>query len=104
LAAIHLWAFKRRALKLAIFLAFASAAVRITKSGNLIQAAPSLTLTCLLLYLSPVFVMGSGAPRLLEAARRTASALAVAIIYGVAGFWLLEPHHLGQNFHWWQAA
>jgi phosphatidylglycerol lysyltransferase len=73
-------------------------------SGHIERSVACLVVTITLVALRRQFRMGSSRPALSLALRRVATAVTVALLYGTAGFWLLEAHHFGQNFHWWQAA
>ena len=103
LTGFHLWARKKRALHMAVCLAAASS-IFLWRSGHLERAAASLGVALLLVSLRRQFSMGSGRPNLSLALRRIAYAATVALLYGTVGFWLLKPHHFGQDFHWWEAA
>lgn len=105
LVALHLWARKHRAWRIAFALALASTLFHLTPihflHGWSILEATSSAAICALLWLTRgLFVVGSERPRLATAARRALFAFAVATLYGTAGFWLLEPHEFHQNFVW----
>ncbi len=103
LAAVHLWAYKRRAWQLSLVLASASVVFHLTKGWDLEEAFCSAVLFAVLWFTRRSFVVGSGRPHLGTAALRAAYAFAIAGAYGAAGFWLLEPTEFHQNFHWWDA-
>jgi lysylphosphatidylglycerol synthetase-like protein (DUF2156 family) len=104
LAAIHLWARRRRAWQLAFFLANASVVLHLTKGWDLQEALCSALIAGLLWFARRQFVFCAGRPRLGLAPIRAAGAFAIAGIYGAVGFWLLEPADFHYNFHWWEAA
>lgn len=104
LAAIHLWAGKRRAWQLAQFLAAGSAIFHLGKGWDVEDAICSAALAMLLWLTRHEFPVGAGRLALGVAVRRAALAFAITGIYGAAGFWLLEPKEFHHNFHWWEAA
>jgi phosphatidylglycerol lysyltransferase len=98
---------KRRAFWSVLLLALISFAVHVTKSvrhpprgEHYEEAAVSLALVALLLWARKQFKVRSRQPDWRGTLERLAAALAVAITYGVAGFWLLQPGHFGVNFDW----
>lgn len=104
LAAIHLWAHKRRAWLASIALAAGSIVFHITKGPDFEEATCSAVIVLLLILTRRVFVVGSERPQLGLAALRAAIAFLIAGLYGAAGFWLLEPAEFHYNFHWWDAS
>ena len=104
LAAIHLWSGKRRAFQLSAALALGSVVFHLTKGWDVEEAVCSGVVVVLLLLTRRQFIMGSSRLPLGTAVRRAAIAFLLAGIYGVAGFWLLEPAEFHYNFHWWEAA
>ncbi|HEU0138312.1 MAG TPA: phosphatidylglycerol lysyltransferase domain-containing protein [Bryobacteraceae bacterium] len=102
LTALHLSSGKRRALQLAIGLAGTSGILHLIRM-ELPELLSSSAIIALLLWARDLFTAGSARPALLPAVRRALIALAVPFLYGVGGFWLLEPHEFGKNFHWWDA-
>lgn len=104
LAAIHLWAHKRRAWQLSLVLASASVLLHLTKGWDVEEAVCSALIAALLWLTRRQFSIGSSKPQFATAAFRAASAFVIAGLYGAAGFWLLEPEEFHLNFHWWDAA
>jgi phosphatidylglycerol lysyltransferase len=104
LAAIHLWADKRRAWQLSLVLASSSVLLHLSKEWNVEEATCSLLIAVLLWLTRRQFLIGASRPPLATAALRAASAFLIAGVYGAAGFWLLEPIEFHHNFHWWDAA
>ncbi|MBS1828659.1 MAG: DUF2156 domain-containing protein [Acidobacteria bacterium] len=109
LVAVHLWAYKQRAWRAAFLLASGSVLFHLlplpSRNGWNLEEALSSGVLCAVLWLSRrLFDMGAEPPRIATAALRAAFAFAVTAIYGVAGFWLLEPAEFHRNFHWWDAA
>jgi phosphatidylglycerol lysyltransferase len=98
---------KRGAFWSVLSLALISFVVHVTKSvhhpprgEHYEEAAVSLALFGLLLWARKDFTVRSRRPDWRGTLERLAAALAVAVGYGVAGFWLLEPSHFGINFNW----
>jgi phosphatidylglycerol lysyltransferase len=104
LTAVHLWGHKRRAWHLSLVLAIMSAAFHLTGAWNVPEAACSMLIAAGLWIVREEFQMGSAKPDLLAAGRRAAGALLLAALYGVGGFWVLEPREFHHNFQWWDAA
>jgi len=103
LAAVHLWARKRRAWELSLVLTTASVLFHLTKGWDVEEAICSLAIAGLLWSTRSQFSMGAGRPQLASAAFRALTSFLIAGIYGAAGFWLLEPKEFHHNFHWWDA-
>lgn len=98
---------KRRAFWPVLSLALISFVVHVIKSvrhpprgEHYEEAVVSLALFALLLWTRKDFTVRSGPPDWPGAIERLAAALAVALGYGVAGFWFLQPSHFGINFDW----
>ncbi len=109
LAGLHLWAYKRRAWQMAFGMSAGSVVFHLlpltSRYGwNLDEAVSSGLMCAVLWWARSLFNVGSEPPRLANAARRALFAFSVAALYGVAGFWLLEPSEFHRNFHWWDAA
>ena len=104
LAAIHLWAHKRRAWQLSLILASSSALFHLSKGWDVEEAVCSVSLVVVLWLTRRQFVMGASKPQFGTAALRASIAFLIAGIYGSAGFWLLEPAEFHHNFPWWDAA
>jgi phosphatidylglycerol lysyltransferase len=103
LSAYHLSARKERALHMALALLGISAVLH-AATADWTVVAISLSAAGILTLARNAFTVGSARPDLRLALKRTAVAVLLAGLYGTAGFWLLEPHDFGQNFHWWEAA
>ena len=104
LAALHLWADKRRAWQVSIALASASVLFHLTKGWDVEEAICSAAMVTLLWFTRKQFSFGASRLQLAAAVLRAASAFLVAGIYGTAGFWLLDPTEFHRNFHWWDSA
>ncbi|HBY62064.1 MAG TPA: hypothetical protein DEH78_19770, partial [Solibacterales bacterium] len=108
LVGAHLWADRKRAWQLAFLLSAGSVAFHLlpiaSRYGWNLDEALSSALLCAILWLTRrLFTVGSEPPRIGRAAVRAFFAFTVASLYGVAGFWLLEPAEFHRNFHWWDA-
>ena len=104
LAALHLWAEKRRAWQVSIALASASVLFHLTRSWDVKEAVCSAAMVTLLWFTQGKFSLGASRLQLGTAAFRAASAFLAAGLYGTAGFWLLDPAEFHRNFHWWDSA
>ncbi len=90
---------KRRAWAVVLGLASFSALFNLTKGLDYGEAALSFALVLLLLLTHKVFSVKSSAPDIRSGLLRLGISAAVAIGYGIAGFWLLDVKHFGINFH-----
>jgi phosphatidylglycerol lysyltransferase len=97
-SALNIYKRKRRAFQIVLVASIASVIFHLTKGLDYGEAVFSAVLPALLLRARKNFTVGSGTPDLREAGIRLAAALAVALGYGVAGFWLLDPREFGINF------
>ncbi len=102
LTAVPLWGRKKRALPMAVGLACASSILS-ARDHHVWHSAAALGVAVLLIAIRKQFRVGAGRPTFVLALQRTSLALLVATLYGVAGFWFLEPRDFGRNFHWWEA-
>jgi len=103
LTSIHLWSRKIRAFQLGVVLSAGSVVVHLGRGLDLPEAIASACLAGLLVAARSQFRVRSEWPRLGRGLRRASLALGIAVAYGVAGFWLLEPREFGINFQWWDA-
>ncbi len=98
-ASLNLFKRKRRAWVAVVALSAFSTVFHLTKDLGYNEAAFSFALIILLILTRKTFTVKSGAPRLRSGLVRLAVAAAVAIGYGIAGFWFLDERHFGINFH-----
>jgi phosphatidylglycerol lysyltransferase len=91
---------KRRAAQLVLALTAVSAVLHIAKGLDYPEAAFSAIVFGLLIATRRSFTVRSNLPDLEAGIALTAMALLVTFAYGVAGFWLLDRHEFGTNFHW----
>jgi phosphatidylglycerol lysyltransferase len=89
---------KRRAFELVLALSLLSIVFHLTKGLDYEEAAFSVALVALLLIARSRFVVESSIPNLHWGFLRLATALLVALLYGVAGFWLLDAREFRINF------
>lgn len=89
---------KRRAYQAAVAFAAIGIVLHLIRGRDLEQIAYSLLLIVFLVACRRGFTVRSGAPRLRPALLRLAIAIAVAVGYGVAGFWLLDLRDFNVNF------
>jgi phosphatidylglycerol lysyltransferase len=94
---------KRRAYQLTLLLASASVFFHMAKGLDYEEAAFSLGLVALLAMARSTFTVESREFDVRGVVVRLATAGLIAAGYGIAGFWLLDPHQFGVNFHWHDA-
>lgn len=97
-SSINLYKRKQRALQVALGLAILSVFTHLLKGLDFEEASLSAVLVGLLLLARREFSVRSNIPDLRLGLLRFCLALLLAFGYGVAGFWLLEPHEFGKNF------
>jgi phosphatidylglycerol lysyltransferase len=102
LTAVPLWGRKKRALPMAVGLACASSILS-ARDHHWWHSAAALGVAALLVVIRKQFRVGAGRPSFGLAVQRVCIALYVAMLYGIAGFWFLDPREFGRNFHWWEA-
>jgi phosphatidylglycerol lysyltransferase len=88
---------KKRAFRLSVLLAGCSILFHLTKGLDYEEAAFALALMVLLLLMRHSFTVESNVPHWRDTLPRVGLAAAVALVYGVAGFWVLEPKEFGVN-------
>jgi phosphatidylglycerol lysyltransferase len=99
-SAVNIYRRKRRAWQIVLALACFSTLFHIFKDHHRWHAVFSLALVVALLLARRSFTVRSRGLDYRTAALRFAVAVVAAFGYGVAGFWLLEPHEFGINFNW----
>ncbi len=102
-SSLNIYKRKKRALGLVILLSGASVVFHLTKGLDYQEAAFSLLLVVLLLAIRKSFTVKSEVPRLSGTLVRLALAVAVAVLYGVLGFWFLDQRHFGIDFNTWDS-
>lgn len=90
---------KRRAWQAAVLLAAASIVFHMVKGLDYEEASVSAVLLVLLWLARHAFTVRSGRLGWQAILSRLALAAALAIGYGIAGFWLLDPREFGIDFH-----
>lgn len=103
LASWNVYRRKRAAFWLVSLAAAASAVFHLTKGLDYEEALVSLALLAVLLGFRRSFTVRSRSPEWRNALVQLTTAVVVAVVYGVAGFWLLEPEDFGLQFSWRQA-
>lgn len=98
-SSLNIYRRKRRAWAVVLGLSLFSTIFHLTRGLDYQEAATSFALVLLLLLTRPIFSVRSSVPDLWGAAGRLTIAGALAIGYGVAGFWFLDERHFGINFH-----
>ncbi len=103
LTAANLWAHKRRAWQIAMAISGVAVVFHGLQGWDSGEALGSAGVVAALWVTRRAFAVGSERPRLGVAAARAVCAYAIAVAYGAAGFWLLEPREFHHNFDWWEA-
>lgn len=98
-SSVNIYKRKRRAWWLVLSLACFSVLFHLTKGLDWEEAACSAGLVAVLLLTRRCFTVKSSTPDPRLTLARLAAAAGAALLYGVAGFWLLERHEFGLNFH-----
>ncbi len=99
ISSLNVFARKKRAWVIVLGLSSFSILFHLTKGLNYEEALWSLVLVVVLLLTRKTFSVKSSAPNLRWGMVRLAVAVAIVLLYGVAGFWLLDERHFGINFH-----
>jgi phosphatidylglycerol lysyltransferase len=98
IASINIYKRKRRAFQGVILLSILSIIFHLIKGLNYEEALVSLAL--ILILGRKEFIVKSRIQTLPMAFVRSAIAFGIAILYGAAGFWLIEQRHFHLNFRW----
>jgi phosphatidylglycerol lysyltransferase len=99
ISSLNIYRRKKRAWYAVVALAVFSAVFHLSRGRDYEEALFSLFLVAMLVATRHRFTVMSGAPALRSGVIRLLLSLAVAIGYGVAGFWLLDTRHFHTNFH-----
>lgn len=97
-SSVNIYKRKARALKIVLVLTCLSATFHLAKGPDYQEALFSLVLLAVLLWTRKSFTVKSSLPDWRSAVARLALGIAVAVAYGVAGFWLLDRREFGINF------
>lgn len=100
ISSINIYKRKQRAWWSVMLLTSASIIFHFTKGLDYEEATVSLILLVLLWQTRKLFTVKSSIPNLRWGLLRFGIAVLIALGYGVAGFWFLEPREFGMNFHW----
>jgi phosphatidylglycerol lysyltransferase len=98
-SSLNVYRRKRRAWAIVLGLSSFSTILHLTRGLDYPQASLSLALVLLLLYSRKIFSVKSSVPDIRSGLVRLAIAAAIALGYGIAGFWFLDEKHFGVNFH-----
>ncbi len=99
ISSVNLWKRKKRAWQIVVVLTLVSAAVHLTKRFDYAGLLSSAVLLGLLFAARKSFTVRSSIPDLRWGFLTLTVAVMAALLYGVAGFWLLDPREFGINFH-----
>lgn len=99
ISSINLYKRKRRAYRVVSVFAALSIVFHLTKGLDYEEATVSAGLLALLLASRKHFTVQSSVPDLRWGFARLAVATCAALLYGTAGFWLLDRREFGINFH-----
>lgn len=99
----QLWQRKRRAWVMSLMLAIAAPLLHLAQGLDYVEAAANALLLAGLWWMRGSFTVRSRDVDWRTGLPAAAAGLGVALVYGVAGFWLLDPVEFGVDFHW-QAA
>jgi len=103
ISSLNIYRRKRLAWWIVAALAGFSVVFHLTKGVDYEEATLTVALLVLLAATRSRFTVRSRAIDWRDATLRAGLAVTLAIAYGVAGFWLLDPREFGANFHWGQA-
>lgn len=98
-SSINIYRRKRRAYQWVMALACLSALFHLTKGLDYEEATGALALAGVLWTTRGWYTVKSGQPELRTALLSLGLAAAAAMVYGVAGFWVLDVQHFGANFN-----
>ncbi len=99
ISSVNIYRRKKRAFQAVLLLSCVSVVFHLTKGLNYEEAGFSAALVVVLWLNRKSFTVQSGAPDWQTGLSRLALAYAVALGYGIAGFWFLEPREFGINFN-----
>ena len=99
ISSINIMKRKRRAFFLVSVLALISTFFHFLEGPAYVETGLAFLLLFLLIISRKYFKVKSSIPNLRWGSVRLGAALLLAIAYGVLGFWFLEPHQFGKNFH-----
>ena len=102
-SSINIYKRKKRAFQGVLALGCLSVIVHLLKGHDYEHALLSLVLVIVLLLNRKSFTVKSSVPDFRSGLLRFGIAALVALAYGVAGFWVLDPRHFGTNFNVWES-
>ncbi len=98
IVSLNLYRRKKRALQFAVVISALSIVFHLTKGLDYEEAVFSGALLVLLFVARSRFTVESSVPNLRRGLLLLTAALATAMLYGIAGFWLLDKREFGINF------
>lgn len=102
-SSLNIYRRKRLAYWFVVALGVFSVLFHLAKGVDYEEALLSIVLLAVLFLTRNQFTVRSRRPNWRGAMQRVAIAAAIAIAYGIAGFWLLEPREFGVDFNWRQS-
>ena len=103
ISSINLYRKKRRAFLSVFLLLIFSVIFHLTRGLNYEEATASFVILILLIIGRKNFTVRSSVVSIPSSLRRIAILVALTIAYASSGFWFIEKHHFGINFHWQDA-
>jgi phosphatidylglycerol lysyltransferase len=97
-SSINIYKRKKRAFQIVFSLSLLSAIFHMTKGLDIEEAVLSLALAAILVAANRLFTVKSSVPYFRWGFFRLVISLLAAVLYGVAGFWLLHRRHFGIDF------
>jgi phosphatidylglycerol lysyltransferase len=98
-SSINIYRRKKRAWAIVLGLSVFSTIFHLTRGLDYEEAFTSFALFLILFFTRKIFSVRSSVPDFWGTAGRLTMAGAIAVGYGVAGFWFLDERHFGVNFH-----
>jgi len=103
ISSINLYRRKKRAFFSVLLLSIFSIVFHLTKGLNYEEAAASFMILILLVVDRKNFTVRSSIISIPSSLLRIAVMIVLTLAYGSSGFWFIEKHHFGINFHWQDA-
>jgi phosphatidylglycerol lysyltransferase len=99
ISSLNIYARKKRAWMIVLGLSSFSIIFHLTKGLDYEEALLSLAVVAVLLLTRKTFSVKSSVPNVQWVVVRLGVVVGLVLLYGIAGFWLLDERHFGINFH-----